>query len=98
LDPYGGIALRIKSQRPAKNLGRDLILLERHARMIKGVFSKVAQQAAEGLRRVEAMAFGKSLYLLEAFLTPNIETVCYGHITREVTNCLSCFKPTTWRR
>ena len=31
------------------------------------------------------MAFGKSLYLLEALLPPDSESVCYGHITREVT-------------
>jgi hypothetical protein len=31
------------------------------------------------------MAFGKSLYLLEAVLPPDSETVRYGHITGEVT-------------
>jgi hypothetical protein len=32
------------------------------------------------------MTFGKPLYLLEALLSPDHETVCYGHITREVTD------------
>lgn len=32
------------------------------------------------------MAFGKSLYLLEALLPPESETVRYGHITGEVTD------------
>ena len=31
------------------------------------------------------MAFGKSLYLLEALLPSDSETVRYGHITGEVT-------------
>ena len=31
------------------------------------------------------MAFGKSLYLLEALLTADDETVRYSHITGEVT-------------
>jgi len=30
---------------------------------------------------VEAMAFGKSLYLLEALLPTDDECVCYSHIT-----------------
>jgi hypothetical protein len=34
---------------------------------------------------VKAMAFGKSLYLLEALLPPENETVRYSHITGEVT-------------
>ena len=31
------------------------------------------------------MTFGKSLYLLEALFSANRETVCYSHITGEVT-------------
>jgi hypothetical protein len=31
------------------------------------------------------MAFGKSLYLLEALLPADRETVCYSHKTRQVT-------------
>ncbi len=34
------------------------------------------------------MAFGKSLYLLEALVASDRETVCYGHITGEVTDPL----------
>jgi len=32
------------------------------------------------------MTFCKLLYLLEALFSTNSETVCYGHITGEVTN------------
>ena len=32
------------------------------------------------------MTFCKPLYLLEALFSANCETVCYGHITGEVTN------------
>jgi hypothetical protein len=42
LDPDSGITLRIESQRSAKNLSGDLILLESHARMIEGVFGEIA--------------------------------------------------------
>src|SRR5215469_9550575 len=35
---------------------------------------------------MEAMTFCKLLYLLEALFSTNSETVCYGHITGEVTN------------
>jgi hypothetical protein len=41
---------------------------------------------------VKAMAFGKSLYLLEALLPTNRETVCYSHITREVTGASMLLK------
>jgi hypothetical protein len=38
------------------------------------------------------MAFGKSLYLLEALLPSEGETLRYSHITGEVTTCLSYCK------
>ena len=53
--------------------------------MIQGVFCQVPQQTAKGFGGVKAMTFGKSLYVLEALLPPDSETVCYGHITGEVT-------------
>ena len=58
----------------------------RDAGMIKRVLGEIAQQLAQGFRGVEAMAFGKSLYLLEALLPPDSETVRYCHITGEVTD------------
>jgi hypothetical protein len=42
---------------------------------------QIAQELAERLGRMKAMAFGKSLYLLEALLPPKHETVCHSHIT-----------------
>lgn len=39
------------------------------------------------------MAFGKSLYLLEALLSTDDETMRYSHITGEVTKRLSCCEP-----
>ena len=53
--------------------------------MIQRVFSQIAKKSAERFRRVKAMAFGKSLYLLEALLPTDDETVRYSHITGEVT-------------
>src|SRR5579872_2491226 len=53
--------------------------------MIDRMFSEVAKEFAERFRRVEAMAFCKPLYLLEALIPTECETLCYGHITREVT-------------
>jgi hypothetical protein len=76
-----GIALRIESGRATQYLGCDLILLERYARMIQRMLRQIAKELAQGLGRMKAMAFGKSLYLLEALLPPNRETVCDSHIT-----------------
>jgi hypothetical protein len=53
--------------------------------MIEGMFGEVSKQPAQGFRRVKAMAFGKSLYLLEALVPTEGETVRYSHITGEVT-------------
>ena len=49
------------------------------------MFGQIPQEPAERFRRVKTMAFGKPLYLLEALLPPDSETVRYGHITGEVT-------------
>ncbi len=49
--------------------------------MIEGMFGKVAQQFAERFGRVKAMAFNKFIYLLEALLPPDGETVRHSHIT-----------------
>ena len=76
-----GIALRIESSRAAQNLSRDLVFLQRDTGMIEGVFCQIPKEFAEGFRAVKAMAFGKSLYLLEALLPTERETVCHSHIT-----------------
>ncbi len=76
-----GIALRIEARRAPQNFGGDLIFLERDTGMIEGVFCEITEESAQGFRAVEAMAFGKSLYLLEALLPTDRETVCYSHIT-----------------
>lgn len=85
LNPDRRIALRIKTGRTAEDLGCDLVLLERYTWVIERVFGQVSEQSAEGFRRVKAMAFGKSLYLLEALLSTDSETIRYSHITGEVT-------------
>jgi hypothetical protein len=81
LNANGGIALRIESGWAAQYLGCDLILLKRYARMIEGMLCQISQELAQRFRRMKAMAFGKSLYLLEALLPPDRETVCDSHIT-----------------
>src|SRR5579859_983095 len=68
LDANRRIALRIESGRAAQDLCRDLVFLQRDPRVIEGMFSKVAKQLAQRFRAVQAMAFCKSLYLLEALL------------------------------
>ena len=76
-----GIALRIESCRATQNLGGDLIFLERDSRVIERMLREITEKSTKGFRAVEAMAFGKSLYLLEALLPAERETVCYSHIT-----------------
>jgi len=49
------------------------------------MFGQISKELAQGFGGVKAMAFGKSLYLLEALLPADRETVCYSHITRQVT-------------
>jgi hypothetical protein len=49
--------------------------------MIKRVFRQVLEQFAQRLRCAEAMAFNKFLYLLEALLPADRESVGYSHIT-----------------
>ena len=80
-----GIALRIESSWTTQNLGRDLIFLERDAGVIEGVLRQIAEQFAEGFRAVEAMAFGKSLYLLEALLPSRSRNCVLQPYNREVT-------------
>jgi hypothetical protein len=45
------------------------------------MFREVAKQFAERLGTVKAMTFCKLLYLLEALVPTNSESVCYSHIT-----------------
>src|ERR1043166_6452556 len=67
---HPGIALK-EYQIAAQDLGRDLVFLERDPRVIEGVLSQIAKQLAQRFRAVQAMAFGKPLYLLEALLSSN---------------------------
>ncbi len=79
LDTDCGITLRIKSGRASQNLSGDLVLLQRNSGMIQRVLCEIAKQFAERFRAVKDMAFGKSLYLLEAFVPSNCERVCDSH-------------------
>jgi hypothetical protein len=81
LNPYRRVTLRVESRWPAQYLRRNLVFLQGNSGVIEGVFSEVAQQFAEGFGRVKAMAFNKFIYLLEALLPPNGETVRHSHIT-----------------
>ena len=76
LHPDGRVTLRIESARPAQDLGRDLVLLERHSGMIQRVFREIAQQLAQRLRASETMTINKFIYLLEALLPPGGEAAC----------------------
>jgi hypothetical protein len=81
LNSDGGIALRIETRGASQHFGRNLVFLQSDAGVIEGVFREITEQLAEGFRAVEAMAFGKSLYLLEALLPTDNECVCYSHRT-----------------
>jgi hypothetical protein len=82
LDPDCGVALGVESGRSSQNLGSNLVLLQSDAWMIQGVFGEVAQQFAQRFRTVKAMAFNKFIYLLEALLPSEGESVSDSHITR----------------
>ena len=71
-----GVALRVKPTRSPEDLSGNLVLLKRHPRMIKGVFRQISEQFAKRFRPAEAMAFNKPIYLLEALLPSDCETVC----------------------
>jgi hypothetical protein len=49
--------------------------------MIERVLGEITEEFAQRLGAVEAMAFCKLLYLLEALVPTNRKSVCYSHIT-----------------
>jgi hypothetical protein len=49
--------------------------------MIQRMFGEVAEELAERLGGVEAMTINKFIYLLEALLPANSESVRHSHIT-----------------
>jgi len=81
LDADGGVALGIESGGAAQDFGGNLVLLERNAGVIERVFSEIAEQFAQGFRSVQAMAFNKFIYLLEALLPADSESMSDCHIT-----------------
>jgi hypothetical protein len=80
-----GVALRIKPGGTSQDLSCDLVLLQSNSGVIKGVLGEIAKQPAQRFGAVKDMAFCKSLYLLEALLPTDRETVCHSHRNREVT-------------
>ena len=76
-----GIALGIEAGGAAQDFGGDLVFLEADAGVIEGVLSEVAEEFAQGFRAVKAMAFNKFIYLLEALLPADSESVRDRHIT-----------------
>ena len=83
LHPDRGVTLGIESGRAPQNFGGNLVLLERDAGMIKRVFSEVAKQFAQRFGAVQAMTFNKFIYLLEALLPTDRESVGDSHITEK---------------
>jgi hypothetical protein len=73
--------LGIESDWPAQDLGGNLVLLECDSGVIERVFREVAQQLAQRFRGVQAMTFNKFIYLLEALLPTDRESVSDSHIT-----------------
>ena len=78
---HRGVTLRIESCGSAQNFGGNLVLLQGDAGMIERVFGEVAEQLTQGFRAVQAMTFNKFIYLLEALLPADSESVRDSHIT-----------------
>jgi hypothetical protein len=55
--------MRIKTRRPAEDLGGDLIFLQRNARVFDRVIGEVTKEFAESLGTVERMTVYQPLYL-----------------------------------
>jgi hypothetical protein len=82
LHAYRGVTLRIEPDRPAQNLGGNLVLLKGDTGVIQGVFGEVAQQFAQRFGTVQAMTFNKFIYLLEALFPTERKSVSDSHITK----------------
>jgi hypothetical protein len=76
-----GVALGIESGGPAQHLGGNLVLLECDSGVIERVLGQVPEQLAQRFRGVQAMTFNKFIYLLEALLATDSESVSDSHIT-----------------
>jgi hypothetical protein len=81
LHSNGGVTLGIESGRTPQDFGGDLVFLQGDSGMIDRMLGEIAEQFAQGLGAVKAMAFCKLLYLLEALGPTNRERVCYSHMT-----------------
>jgi hypothetical protein len=73
--------LGIESLRAAQNFGGNLVFLKGETGMIEGMFGQITQEFAERLGTMQAMTFGKLLYLLEALLPAQRESVRHSHLT-----------------
>jgi hypothetical protein len=51
--------------------------------MVQGMFGEVAKEFAQGFGAVQTMTFNKFIYLLEAFLSAECESVSDSHITKK---------------
>ena len=76
LNPNRGVALWIKARGTTQNFGRNLVFLERDSRVIERVFREITKKFTERFGAVEAMAFGKSLYLLGSIAPDRATNVC----------------------
>jgi len=77
-----GVQVRIEISRPAKDFGRDLILLHMLSGMVECVLSQISQQLAKGFGAVKYSAVHELFYLPEAlFSFCNRLEECHSHVT-----------------
>ena len=81
LNANRGVTLGIESYGAAQNFGGNLVFLECDSGVIERVFREVPQQLAQRFGGVQAMTFNKFIYLLEALLPTDRESVSDSHIT-----------------
>jgi hypothetical protein len=72
--------MRIKIRRASKDLGCNLIFLQRRPRVPDGMVAEISQELAERLRAVESMAVDQLLNLEKARLYDGYVT-CHTHLT-----------------
>jgi hypothetical protein len=73
--------LGIEAGGPSQDFCGNLVLLEGDAGVVQGMFGEVAKQLTQRFGAVQAMAFNNFIYLLEAFLATECESVSDSHIT-----------------
>ena len=81
LNADGGIVLRIEVVRTSKNLGCDLVLLQRRTGMIKCVLAQITKQFAKRFRSVKHLAVNEFVNFSQVPLAFGNLSTCNRHLT-----------------